>query len=109
MNPSELDQYAADARKWLDQNAKPRNPVDRWGVGRLDVSVFHDLTDEQEQGMLTELSAWQQRKCDAGYGAIDWKPEFGGSGLTAAHAEAFAKIEAEYETPAPHETFGVTR
>ncbi|HUF99259.1 MAG TPA: acyl-CoA dehydrogenase family protein, partial [Ilumatobacter sp.] len=46
---------------------------------------------------------------DAGYGAIDWKPEFGGSGLTAAHAEAFAKIEAEYETPAPHETFGVTR
>jgi len=101
--------YAAEARAWLAANAPPRAPTETsWGSGSDDVSVFHDLPEEQERQLLDRLMAWQRRKYDAGYGAITWPAEQGGAGLPVDYEHAFLDEEAQYETPAGHETFSVT-
>ena len=109
--PPPLEQFVDTARRWLDDNAK-RRPADdapRAGVGRFDVSVFHDLSDEEEAALLDELMQWQRLKFDAGYGAIAWSTELGGAGLPPAYAQAFDELEGGYETPRSHETFSVTK
>jgi len=44
-----------------------------------DVAVFHSLPDEAERALIAAAAAWQRRKFEAGYGAIAWPEEFGGS------------------------------
>jgi alkylation response protein AidB-like acyl-CoA dehydrogenase len=109
--PTDLSAYAATARAWLEANAQRTAdgaPSDTWGVGPDDISIFHDLSAEQEGRLLDEAMAWQQRKFDAGYGAIEWPASFGGAGLSGEHAQAYAMEEVAFEVPAHHETFGVT-
>lgn len=105
-----LDQFATDAREWLDAHAKPRTfeGDEEWGLGTLDVSVFHDLSDEEEGALLDDLMAWQRLKYDAGYAAISWPVDVGGAGLSAEHERVFEALESQYETPRHHETFSVT-
>ena len=104
--------YRESAHDWLVEHAAPR-PVAaaaaRWGEGSDDVSVFHDLTDAEEQALLDRAMAWQRAKFDAGYGAIQWPVDLGGAGLSALHEEAFEDEEAGFVTPGHHETFSVTR
>ena len=111
----DLQTYAAAAEAWLAGNSTPRpeaagaGPEKAWGSGSDDVSIFHDLTDDEERTVLDRAMAWQVRKYDAGYGAIDWPTEAGGAGHTPEHLHAFEAIESRYETPVHHETFSVTR
>jgi alkylation response protein AidB-like acyl-CoA dehydrogenase/alkanesulfonate monooxygenase SsuD/methylene tetrahydromethanopterin reductase-like flavin-dependent oxidoreductase (luciferase family) len=106
---SDLEQYAQQALNWLADRRKPA-PVELtgWGQGSDDVSVFHNLTFDEEQALLARSMAWQQEKFDAGYGAITWPTEFGGAGLSAEHERVFHETEAGFDTPGGHETFAVT-
>ena len=103
------EDYAEAARAWLSERLEraPRTLSD-WGAGSDDVSVFHRLSFEQEQDLLQRAMAWQQEKCDAGYGAITWPEEYGGAGLSAEHERAYRSVESEFAAPAGHETFAVT-
>ena len=74
----------------------------------FNVAVFHALTFGEEQALLAELRAWNQRKAERGYHAITWPVEDGGLGLTREHARLFGRLEAEYVTPTRHELFSVT-
>ena len=111
---NDLGSYRAAARVWLGITAlRRRSESDAgdaggWGVGSDDVSVFHDLTAEEERAHLESLMRWQQAKFDAGFGAITWPAEYGGVGLSAGHEQAFLEEEARFETPALHETASVT-
>jgi alkylation response protein AidB-like acyl-CoA dehydrogenase len=106
-----LEEFAAGAREWLAAHAQPRpastGPT-RWGEGSDNVSVFHDLTAEQERTLLDAAMAWQREKFDAGYGAITWPPEYGGAGLPSVFQQAYRREEARFLTPVPHETHGLT-
>ena len=52
----------AQAAAWLKAHAEPSAEVSTtWGLGSDDVSVFHDLTDAEEQDLLDRLMAWQRR------------------------------------------------
>jgi len=114
---TDLQQYAAEAESWLAASATPRQtatpPAGRhpgtWGEDSDVVAIFHDLADHEEQAVLDRAMAWQVRKFDAGYGAIDWPTDVGGAGLTAHHLQVFEELETGYETPGHHETFSVTR
>jgi alkylation response protein AidB-like acyl-CoA dehydrogenase len=109
MSDLSVDEFRARAASWLKENARPRVEEDAtWGVGSDDVSVFHDLTAEEEDDLLQRLMAWQRQKFDAGYGAITWPVEHGGAGLTTEHQQAFLDEEAAFEVPSSHETFSVT-
>jgi len=101
--------YEARAEEWL---AGRRQPVPDgtllWSEGSDDVSVFHRLSFDDEAALLQRVSAWHQKKCDAGFGAITWPVEMGGAGLSAEHQRAYERVEDRYETPDSHETFSVT-
>ena len=105
-----LAEFSLRAGAWLEENAKRRAPVghDVWGAGPDDVSVFRDLDFDAERNLLDEAMAWQRAKFDAGFGAIQWPIEFGGSALPASFEDAFDDAESRYETPGHHETFSVT-
>lgn len=110
-NLPDLDTWTKQARTWLEDNAEPRpasSGQPDWGVGDFDVSVFHDLTFEEERQLLRACMEWHQRKFDAGYGAITWPAEFGGADLPARYARAFRLEEGQFRIPHGHETFGVT-
>jgi alkylation response protein AidB-like acyl-CoA dehydrogenase len=105
----DLDAYRRASRTWLAERLAPADIADDvWGVGRHDVSVFHDLSFEEEAELLDRAMKWQQTKFDAGYGAIAWPAEYGGAGLGLEHERAFQEEEANFAVPLPHETFAVT-
>jgi alkylation response protein AidB-like acyl-CoA dehydrogenase len=105
--------FRMECRDWLAERLEPRPPETSaatlpWGAGSDDVSVFHDLSFEGERDLLDRAMKWQQAKCDAGYGAITWPTEYGGAGLPMAYEDVFSEEEANFKTPAQHETFSVT-
>lgn len=106
----DLDDYTRTARAWLEQNAKRLDDGETaaWGVGSDNVSVFRNMSDDDEAELLRATMDWQRTKFDAGYGAITWPVEHGGAGLPAEYDHAFAEQEAGFETPMGHETFNVT-
>lgn len=105
-----FDEFIAGANDWLAANAtrKPDRVDREWGEGSDSVAVFHNLTYDQEKALLDEARAWQRRKADAGYGSIDWEPDFGGAGLPTAYARAFAREQARFEIPEAHEAVSIT-
>ena len=99
-----VEEFAVAADAWLADQCAPAEH-DRQSD---DVAVFHSLPADAERALIREAGEWQRRKFDAGYGAIAWPEEFGGAGLTAAHARAFVGAEARYATPADHELRRIT-
>lgn len=111
---TDLDAFVEQASAWLHQNAPPRHRLEGqqppvWGEGDFSVAVFHNLGFDEEKQVLDDLVAWNARKRQLGYQAVDWPVEFGGLGLSKAHALAFGRLERDYETPASHELFAVTK
>ena len=111
---TDLDAFVEQASVWLHHNAPPRHRLEGqqprvWGEGDFSVAVFHNLGFDEEKQVLDDLLAWNARKRQLGYQAVDWPVEFGGLGLSKAHALAFGRLERDYETPASHELFAVTK
>jgi alkylation response protein AidB-like acyl-CoA dehydrogenase len=104
-----VESFVAAARSWLSARLPRAGPEHLpWGEGSDDVSVFHRLSFTAEKALLDRAMAWQQEKCDAGYGAISWPASYGGAGLTVAHEQAYNEAEADFAVPEGHETFAVT-
>ena len=110
MTGPNLETFLADARRWLDL----RLPLRKESAGHIEVgdpfntAVFHSLTFAEETALLGELRAWNQQRATRGYHAVTWPVEDGGLGLDREHGRAFARLEAEYDTPRRHELFNVT-
>jgi alkylation response protein AidB-like acyl-CoA dehydrogenase len=106
-----VDDFVADARAWLDENAEKR--TDRggdfvWGEGEFDVAVFHNMTFDEEAAYIGGISDWIKLKAERGYHAITRPPSVGGLGLSRAHQRAYGRLEREYVSPGRHELIGVT-
>ena len=104
--------FAAEAEVWLKEHGTPL-PADREDKmpqpgDELALAIFHNLSHEEEQCVLDELSTWHQKKAERGYHAISWPTEFGGLGLTKEHQRAFNRLEGQYHIPERHELFSVT-
>lgn len=106
-----VDDFVTQARVWFEANAE-RRPVRSaeaaWGDGDFDVSVFSDMSFEDERDHIMAIRNWVQRRAEQGYHAVSWPVEYGGLGLSRAHARALSRIEREYKTPGKHELIGVT-
>lgn len=104
-----LDEFSETARRWLDQRLPKRDRSRRaWGEGSDDVSVFHDLTHDEEARLIARTSTYEQEKFEAGFGGITLPTELGGRGLSHRHERAFRSLESEYEIPPSHELLAVT-
>jgi alkylation response protein AidB-like acyl-CoA dehydrogenase len=105
-----LEEFCARAEAWLEANRDRRPPARElvWGEGSDDVSVFRNLTAEEERRHIESVRVWQQQKMDAGYGSIGWPAEYGGAGLSRAYEHAFRSLESGFDTPAGHEAVSIT-
>ena len=63
----DLDEFAADARRWLSSVAEPRSTA-QWGEGPDSVAVFENWTAEQERAETDRIRGYEQAKYDAGLG-----------------------------------------
>lgn len=107
-----VEEFAAEAEVWLKEFGTPL-PADRddkmpQAGDELKLSIFHNLSYDEESSVLAALTQWQQKKAERGYHAITWPEEFGGLGLTKAHQRAFNKLAGQYANPEGHELFSVT-
>lgn len=108
-----VEEFTAEAQAWLEENAEPVKASGDdgelvWGAGEFSVAVFHALSFDEEQALLDSHRVWQQKKAEKGYHAVLWPEEFGGLGLTKAHARAYWQAERGYVVPDRHECVGVT-
>ncbi len=106
-----VDDFIAEARVWLDENAEKRTHRGGdfvWGEGEFDVAVFHNMTHDDEATYIAGISDWIKRKAERGYHAITRPPSVGGLGLSRAHQRAYGRLEREYVSPGRHELIGVT-
>jgi acyl-CoA dehydrogenase len=96
-----IDEFAAEAREFLDANAEPKADTGAfvWGEGPDDPSLFEEVDREQEKLELVEAKKWRATKYDAGFGWITGPTELGGRGLTRSHERAWNELEAGYEVP----------
>jgi alkylation response protein AidB-like acyl-CoA dehydrogenase len=82
----------AEARAWLDANAKP---FDRDSIDSMRTYRAH--TEEEDAELLDDARAWQRQKAEAGWAAPSWPVEYGGRGLSPMLAGVFAAEEAGYD------------
>ncbi len=90
MEVEEVESFRERARAWLADNmpARPEpSPADR------------DPTDAEELALVNRHRQLQRRLFDGGFAGICFPREYGGLGLTPAHAEAFTEELDAYEYP----------
>ncbi|MGX7725218.1 acyl-CoA dehydrogenase family protein [Rhodococcus sp. 5G237] len=101
-----LSEFETRARTWMTDTLARLSFTVR--DDEYDVSVFHDLPENEERALLDRHRTWQREKFDAGYGALGWPTEYGGTETGTDVAEAFARIENELCPLPPHELVSVT-
>jgi acyl-CoA dehydrogenase len=98
---SGLGGLASEARAFFAARASKRPPAlhTTWGTGSDEVLGVAMQSGEEERQEVAAARAWQAVLFDAGLGWVDGPRQYGGRGLTAAHARLVRGIAAEYETP----------
>ena len=94
-----VEETAERAREWFDARVPKRLDVEARLGKPWSVAIFTDTSHEEEVLLLDEARAWLQAKWEARLAGLDWSLEFGGHGLTRAHADAVSAVEAEYDVP----------
>ena len=83
--------FRAEARAWLEKNAKRREKSGR-GLG-----LFEEPGDETK--MIQEAKAWQARKADGGWACLTWPTAYGGRGGTPIQSVIWGQEESKFEVP----------
>jgi alkylation response protein AidB-like acyl-CoA dehydrogenase len=94
-----VEDTARRAREWFDARAPRRADTDARNGKPWSVAIFPDSSHDQEVIQLDEARTWLQEKWAARLAGLDWSEEFGGHGLSRAHADAVSTVEAEYDVP----------
>ena len=106
-----VEDLTAQAKAWFDAHAdkrEARTTAVEWGTGEFDVSVFANITFDQEREHIGRISDWVKQKAERGFHAVDWPVDYGGLGLSRAHARAIGRLERGYQSPGIHELVSVT-
>ena len=106
--PLDVVCFEEKARAWLATVAE-RRTTSAWGTGSDSVSVFENWTEEEERAETDRIRAYEQARYDAGFGALTWPAEYGGSDLPTSYLLAFRRVEAEFDVPRRTEIFPVTQ
>ena len=96
-----VEEFAREARAFLDANAEKRPPAREfvWGEGSDEVAVFDEKDRDAEALEAEEAKEWRRLRFDHGLGWITGPEKFGGRALSGAHERAYAAVENEYVTP----------
>src|SRR5260370_91902 len=92
-----LDDFVAEAKRFLDANAEPRSEQRFvWGEGPDRVGILDEKTPDEEAEELRAAKDWKAREFDAGFGWITGPEEYGGRALDAAYQRAYAATQSNY-------------
>jgi acyl-CoA dehydrogenase len=96
-----LEAFEAEARAFLDANAKRKTEPKKfvWGEGDDAISLFDESTREQERAELARAQAWRAKKFDAGFGWITGPAAYGGRELPHAYERLWNHLENQYDVP----------
>ena len=97
-----VDALLAEGRRFLDATVPPLPTLDGdfvWGAGSDRITMLEEIERDRTAEVVAAAKAYAAARFDAGLGWIDGPPEFGGRGLTSAHAVAFAELESRYDVP----------
>jgi acyl-CoA dehydrogenase len=96
-----LEQFTAEAKAFLDANAKLKGEEKKfvWGQGSDRVDMFEETSRDRERAELAKAQAWRQKKFDAGFAWASGPQQYGGRELPAAYQRAYDALEGKYEVP----------
>jgi alkylation response protein AidB-like acyl-CoA dehydrogenase len=95
-----LDDFTAEAKKFLDANAPARGEEKFvWGEGSDSVGVLDEKTPEEELEELAAAKEWKAKEFDAGFGWITGPEEYGGRALPADYDRRYREVAGRYRTP----------
>jgi alkylation response protein AidB-like acyl-CoA dehydrogenase len=95
-----LDEFRAEASAFLAAHAEPRRERSlTWGEGSDEVSLFPELSPEEEDTLVKAAKEWRAKVYDAGFGWISGPPEYAGRGLPREYERAWQSLESGYDTP----------
>jgi alkylation response protein AidB-like acyl-CoA dehydrogenase len=82
--------FRAEARAWLEKNAKPKSATTKRA------GLMSERTDSET---VKRAQEWQAKKADGGWACITWPKEYGGRGGTGIQSVIWGQEESRYETP----------
>ena len=91
-----LEEFTSNAKKFLDEATVQWPAVE---AENRRISLFPDLTPEEERAELRTARAWRAYRFDAGYGWITGPPDYGGHGLPRAYERAYQQLERGHPFP----------
>jgi alkylation response protein AidB-like acyl-CoA dehydrogenase len=94
----DVERFRARAAGWLAANAEQVAHDSNTAKARLTATA--GMTVDDQRAEVAAAKAWQRRVFDAGFAGIAVPAEYGGQGLTAAHAAAWREEAAPYARPA---------
>ncbi|MGH8991223.1 MAG: acyl-CoA dehydrogenase family protein, partial [Acidimicrobiia bacterium] len=95
-----IDDFRAEAKAFLGANAETRREKAlTWGEGSDQVSLFPEVSPEEEAQLVKAGKEWKAKVYDAGFGWISGPPEYGGRGLPREFERVWQSLEAGYDIP----------
>lgn len=92
-----IENFVAEAKQFLDANAKPNVKTEAWGSGSDQLSSYRAMTPAEEKSKLADARKWKALEYDSGFGWITGDPKLGGRGLTPEHDRAYLDLRAQYD------------
>ena len=93
------EDFAFQAREFLDANAKVRPPDRRvFGEGSDEVALLQERSPSDEQREIGAAKDWARKVFDHGFGWITGPRAYGGRELAPSYQRLYSSIEAGYET-----------
>ncbi len=100
MSAPDIEEFRADATRFLDEHATPLDlSVGRWGEGPDKIGAYQIKTVEEDRAELDTARTWQRAKYDAGFGWVCGPAAYGGRELPPRYERAFQQLEAAYTVP----------
>lgn len=93
----ELTAFAAQARDFVASHYPRREQTS--ATDCVQYAVVPDISPEMGGTELGEHLAWRKTCFDAGFGWVDGPVEYGGRGLSGAHAAVYREIERDHAVP----------
>jgi alkylation response protein AidB-like acyl-CoA dehydrogenase len=90
-----FEEFATEVEAFLEVHAArraERNEVE-WGVGSDRVAVFDTAPPDIERARISDATAWQATRFDAGLGWITGPKRYGGRELGPEHEAAYRRLE----------------
>jgi alkylation response protein AidB-like acyl-CoA dehydrogenase len=101
MSDITIEAFEDEVTGFLEANAtlKEAERTFEWGQGTDDVSLFEEISHEQEMASLAKAQAWRAKRFDAGLGWISGPTSYGGRELPGAFDRLYGQIEGRYKVP----------